>query len=109
MKVTTNLENLYNDIANLINESVGNSWIKSWVIAEMEDDNGELTGYFVSSEGSNEETFWTHEDLYAKFDELRRVFSDTEKGAWDKAVFTLSPDGEFSIDFEYKENSEKKL
>lgn len=96
---------LYDDIANKVAESIYESWIEALVTVYIEDDNANFVCRYIN-ESSDNNQFKVDFDTYMLFDELRNIYKVTEKGPWDKAIFKLLPDGEFTIDFEYKENSE---
>ena len=101
----SNADIIYSDIANKIANSINDSWTDAQVLVEIEDDNANFICRYANRHSENNQ-FKVDFDTYLLFDELRNLFKDSEKGPWDKAVFTLYPDGEFEIDFEYKEKTE---
>ena len=102
--MTEDLETLYNEIANDINDAIEDQWKKAWLEVEMEDDNGELTGKYIDND-SNEKYFECEYETYKRFRQLWENYKSLEKGPWDRAIFTLTPNGEFTIDFEYNDQA----
>ena len=98
------IDDIYKSIADNIVTNVPESWIKAQIIAERASNNA------LSLEGGYEDENDAFTSFkFRNFD--RRIFNDfhvlhqiTTKGGnnrWNRATFSLSNDGKFTIDFQW--------
>lgn len=100
------LEEIYQNIANLINESLDEPWVRAWVIARVESDNAEFEYMYQKSTDAQPSSFMrktdhTAADMYEDFDELRQIMSSSGQSPWKSATFALESDGTFKVDYAY--------
>src|SRR5215208_1670959 len=95
------LEDIYQEIADSIVESISDNWSKAIVTAEIEDDHGTLQCEYQKTSRSSFVSFDCEYKMYKAFKELRAVFQEEGKQPWSKAEFTLKSDGTFNLSFEY--------
>jgi len=99
--MTRIIEDIYQEIANGIVDAIDDDWTRAIVTAEIEEDNGALTGEYQKTPGGPSLDFSCGYEMYKSFKELRSAFSEEDKKPWYKAIFTLEKDGTFNLDFEY--------
>jgi len=102
------IESLYEHIAQQMVKGIPEAWNTATLTIEMaEDDNALLYGRYTPQNDPKEERNIEGLDytVYYAAAEIRRRLKNPEKVAWTKSVLTLSPDGDFSFDFEYPDSN----
>jgi hypothetical protein len=96
------LESIYTDIGRLIVEKLPKDWATAQVIAEERDEGvfdwrGEYN--FANEETSHQ--FVVGSQLMRLIMLVRLRIATSDKPAWRKATFTLKPNGQFDMMFDY--------
>jgi hypothetical protein len=100
------IEEVYQQIADLINATLDDTWSKAWIRARLHEDNAEFDLLYqkdVQSEPLqfNEAASPVIGKIYKSFKEMREMFKLSGKPLWHTATFTLESTGRFKLDFEY--------
>ena len=98
-------EKVYEGLGNYVADRAGDEWALAWLVAEIEfEDAGTTYGRYKTTMGATDEVhqFDTDHEAYHLFAELREATRHPEHGPFTQAVFTVSRDGAFTIDFEYE-------
>lgn len=115
---TTKMEQLYQKIAEKINDMIPSEWMRVTLYAEILDDSREV--YFFFNTHEDEEYIYSHDipehfqvsnriyknmllDLQDLFDELRDEFKKQSSDIWTNLTLNLDRNGEFSIDYDYED------
>ncbi|MCY8486949.1 antitoxin YezG family protein [Bacillus atrophaeus] len=115
---TPKMGDLYQRIANQINEIIPSEWENVYLYAEILDDSSEVYFYF-NIPGENEflyshnipEHFDVSEDIYddllielqESFEELRQEYNENNPQIWTNLTLKLDRTGQFSIDYNYED------
>lgn len=115
---TPKMGDLYQRIANQINEMIPSEWEKAYLYAEILDDSSEVYFYF-NIPGESEflyshnipEHFNVSEDIYddllielqESFEELREEYKENNPQIWTNLTLKLDRAGQFSIDYNYED------
>ena len=101
--MANSVEDIYQQIAGYIVESIDDDWSVAWVCAEMEeDDNGLTYDRYRTADSDGDLSFKAGHEVYELFDALRRMLKRPSEKPWRFAKFTPEPSGKFHIDFEYE-------
>lgn len=115
---TSKMEQLYQKIAEKINDMIPSEWMRVTLYAEILDDSREV--YFFFNTQEDEEYIYSHDipehfqvsnriyknmllDLQDLFDELRDEFKKQSSDIWTNLTLNLDRNGEFSIDYDYED------
>ncbi|KAF1677295.1 MULTISPECIES: antitoxin YezG family protein [Bacillus] len=115
---TAKIEQLYQKIAEKINDMIPSEWMRVTLYAEILDDSREV--YFFFNTQEDEEYIYSHDipenfqvsnriyknmllDLQDLFDELRDEFKKQSSDIWTNLTLNLERNGEFSIDYDYED------
>ena len=85
-------------------EAAGGEWESARVVAEIEDGvSGTLYGLYRYAEGGAARAgqFDVGSDVYLLFERLRALTEHPDRGPWTRAVFKLTRELAFSVDFDY--------
>lgn len=99
-------ERIYRELGQFVFDHIQDEWAMAWVVAEIEfDDAGTTYGRYKRTMESTSEVlqFDTDDKVFDLFDELRQALKDPQHGHFTQAVFTVSRQGKFTIDFSYDE------
>ncbi|WP_406621453.1 antitoxin YezG family protein [Bacillus atrophaeus] len=115
---TEKMGELYQKIAEQINEIIPSEWEKVALYAEILDDSSEV--YFFFTTPQNQEYIYSHshdipehfnvnEDIYDEllyelhdyFEELRNEFKTNNEDLWTNLTLHLERSGKFSIEYDY--------
>ncbi|MBY4605707.1 MULTISPECIES: antitoxin YezG family protein [Bacillus] len=115
---TEKMGELYQQIAEGINEIIPSEWEKVILYAEILDDSSEVFFYFNPPQSEDyiyshniPEHFQVSEDLYddlliklqEAFEELRKEYKETNLHIWTNLTLNLDITGQFSIDYNYED------
>ncbi|WP_395343508.1 hypothetical protein PN836_003545 [Ningiella sp. W23] len=101
------LEEVYQKIALNMHSNIVGDWISAYIDFEREADDsfGIKGGYILTNKQFN--SFKLRGFDREIFDDFETIYAITTKNAdsnWNRARFTLFPDGEFSIDFKWAQD-----
>ncbi|KUP43632.1 antitoxin YezG family protein [Bacillus velezensis] len=115
---TEKMGELYQQIAEGINEIIPSEWEKVILYAEILDDSSEVFFYFNPPQSEDfiyshniPEHFHVSEEIYEEllfdlhdlFEELRDEFKENNQDIWTNLTLNLGISGEFSIDYNYED------
>ncbi|MEH7690831.1 antitoxin YezG family protein [Bacillus velezensis] len=115
---TEKMGELYQQIAEGINEIIPSEWEKVILYAEILDDSSEVFFYFNPPQSEDyiyshniPEHFQVSEDLYDNlliklqeaFEELRKEYKENNLHIWTNLTLKLDRTGQFSIDYNYED------
>ena len=101
IRVLKDLAHLYEEAGNQIAVALPAGWKTAWVQVEMEEDNGSVACFYVTSAPSSKPAYCpTPMELYDIFKEMRQVAAANDE-AWTTATFILRSDGTFDIEYGY--------
>lgn len=95
-------EDVYQQIADLIHQSIPEDWEEAWAYAEMEEASGLTYGRYRKQGAKETCSFQTGHQFYHLFDTLRTNLKKPGFDQWTKAKFSLQRNGKFHVDFEYE-------
>ncbi|MCY8951431.1 antitoxin YezG family protein [Bacillus atrophaeus] len=115
---TEKMGQLYQKIAEQINDIIPSEWNRVVLYAEILDDSREVYFFFNSNE--SDEFIYSHDipehfqvseqiydDLLIKlqnlFDELRNEYKENNPEVWTNLTLKLESNGKFSIDYDYED------
>lgn len=115
---TKEMENLYREIAEYLNELIPVEWDTIWMYAEMLDDSASALFYFTVPD--KEEYYYSHnipeqfqvsEDIYdsllinlqRKLRRLREEYAEGTSDKWTTVTMKLTALGKMSINFDYED------
>lgn len=115
---TEKMGEIYQQIADGINEIIPSEWERVILYAEILDDSSEVFFYFNTPQ--NEDFIYSHnipehyhvsEEIYEEllfelhdlFEELRDEFKENNQDVWTNLTLNLEISGEFSIDYNYED------
>ncbi|AGF28724.1 MULTISPECIES: antitoxin YezG family protein [Bacillus] len=115
---TPKMGELYQRIANQINEMIPSEWEKVYLYAEILEDSSEV--YFYFNIPGESEFLYSHnipdhfnvsEDIYddllielqESFEELREEYKENNPQIWTNLTLNLDRTGQFSIDYNYED------
>ncbi|QPK89545.1 antitoxin YezG family protein [Bacillus velezensis] len=115
---TQKMGELYQRIANQINEMIPSEWEKVYLYAEILEDSSEV--YFYFNIPGESEFLYSHnipdhfnvsEDIYddllielqESFEELREEYKENNPQIWTNLTLNLDRTGQFSIDYNYED------
>ena len=102
------VEELYHILGEQVIKSIPEQWLEAWIEAEMEDDNGILTGAYIPKNNPEKINYFDPGyRAFLAFDELRSRFESEIGQPWSKAVFRLNSKNQFSLDFEYDDSRQE--
>ena len=103
-----NISKIYEEISlNMINNIVGETWAKAFLDVEYYGSDAlELGGGFDSADGVFTSFKFRNFDrkIVSNFHDLYKITAQSPKNDWNRAKFTLYPDGNFEIDFKWDQD-----
>ncbi len=94
------IDDLYLNIAKSLVQRVDEGWNKINVLTEHSEGSIEFDSSFTKENG--EQVYFDIDfNTYEKFEELHSITTENPKNKWNRARFTLEPDGNFDIEFEW--------
>ncbi|EKO3998121.1 immunity protein YezG family protein [Vibrio cincinnatiensis] len=94
------VDDLYLTIAQDIVDAIDDQWSSAIVVFYREEDAGEFECMYKKDGSDREHDFVVSYDAYKAFEELHQITTEHEHNTWNRAIFTLQPTGDFSIDFD---------
>ncbi|KAA9392172.1 TIGR01741 family protein [Staphylococcus epidermidis] len=117
------LNEMYQEIANKINEMIPTEWEKVYTIAYIGEEGGQVVFFYTKPE-SDELNYYTNipkdynvsremfrdlwSNLYDEFKKLRELFRESNQDLWTSCEFDFTNEGKLNVSFDYIdwENSE---
>jgi len=97
--MTRSVDEIYMNIGQNIANELENDWVEAVILAEVLDNAANFKGeYKIEAENKY---FEVYDDAYDDFEELQAVTTENGSNQWNRAKFTLFPDGNFTIDFKW--------
>ena len=100
--MTSEVETLYQRIAQSIANAIPELWETAWVTVEFEPGVISEAGGYTSLRDKTQHTFSTPNDIGDLFTRLRQLVKRDDRNIWSRARFVLEADGKFRIDFDYR-------
>jgi hypothetical protein len=97
------IDEIYLGIAQAIVDSIEGKWDVAKVEVEYIVNTAEFDCVYVDANSKAEKDFDVGYQMYKDFKELHGITTEGGSNPWNRASFTLNPDGEFSIDFKWDE------
>jgi hypothetical protein len=101
---TSTVEELYEKVGNIIVGSLNAPWDQANLYVEIEnDDHAEIYAEFIPSGKQVGQSLHLKQayELYVIFEELRKRIHKPGFAHWHKALFSITPDGNFDLRFSY--------
>jgi hypothetical protein len=106
---TSAAEELYQKVGDIIAASLDAPWDRADLHVEIEeDDHAKIYAEFIPSGKQVGQSLHLRQayELYVIFEELRKRIHKPGFAHWNKALFSITPDGDFNLRFSYP-NSEQ--
>ncbi|MBN1008240.1 immunity protein YezG family protein [Amphritea pacifica] len=100
MSVT--VDEIYLNIAQGIASAIEGDWEEAYIFSEILEDAANFKGEYTT--GSDKKYFEVADEAFDNFEELHRITTEGNNNKWNRAKFTLTPDGKFHIDFEWDQS-----
>ena len=97
------MNNNYEKIASLLLQQVSGGWNKIELNCEFFGDAAEFDIECEHSDGQVKDLHGGY-NLFKEFEKLYKVTTQNPKNNWNRAKFTLEPDGNFDIEFEWDQD-----
>ncbi|MBI1676275.1 antitoxin YezG family protein [Shewanella sp. NKUCC05_KAH] len=94
------VDDLYLTIAQDIVDAIDDQWSSAIVVFYREEDAGEFECVYKKDDSDSEHDFVVSYDAYKAFEELHQITTEHGHNTWNRAIFTLQSNGDFSIDFD---------
>ncbi|CAH7289013.1 conserved hypothetical protein [Vibrio chagasii] len=94
------IDDLYLTIAQDIVDAIDAQWSSAIVVFHREENAGEFECVYKKDGSDNEYDFVVSYDAYQAFEDLHKITTEQGHNIWNRAIFTLQPTGDFSINFE---------
>ena len=96
------IEQIYQEIAVSIAQSVPQDRTTAWVSVEVTGDSVyTIKGWYLGEEGGETRAFRVDGSVSRLFAQLRSLLKREGASSWLRAKFTLARDGEFELEFGY--------
>ena len=95
------IDEIYQKIAQDIVNAIDNEWKTAVMSVELLKDAANYKCRYLNSLNDKEEAFDPDPFSLDDFEELHEIMNAEGQHDWNRAVFTLYPDGKFNIDFKY--------
>ncbi len=95
------LNEIYESIAKTIIKELDNTWVKAVLNVEYHQDAAKFKGIYRIKNSNTDSYFKINHMLFDYFEELNLMTTQNQKNNWNRAKFTLEPDGNFDIEFEW--------
>jgi len=95
------IDDIYESLGEGIFDSVETGWIEATIDAIVFEDSVRCSGNYIPIEGASSISFSVSDDAFDDFEELHEITTEGDSNQWNRAKFKLTPDGKFSIDFEW--------
>ncbi|KAA2274873.1 TIGR01741 family protein [Staphylococcus haemolyticus] len=116
MEFEENLNEMYQEIANHINNMIPTEWEQVYTVAYIDKEGGEVLFYYTKPR-SNDLHYYTNipkdynvsekifsdlwGDLFGLFDKLRESFKEVNQEPWTSCEFDFTNKGKLKISFDY--------
>jgi len=95
------IDAVYESIAQNMADAIPRDWNSALLEVEFSDDSAEFDATFETLDGQSED-FDVEYQVFKDFKELHSIMTEeTDQHKWNRAKFKLTPDGKFSIDFDW--------
>ena len=98
------IDDIYLSIAQSIVDSIDEKWILAKIDVELVEDSAEFDCIYVKPDSKAEVDFEVDYQMYKDFKALHQITTEGNANLWNKALFTLKPNGDFNIDFQWDED-----
>lgn len=98
------IDQLYQQIADRLVDSLPPDWSEAWVSAAVQDDHAKADYDYRNQRGQEswfDPGFGVNGDIAGALIRMRRLMIDAGQPAWSRVRFTLQRSGKFHIDFDY--------
>ena len=111
-----NLNKMYQEIANKINEMIPVEWERVYTMAYIDEGGGEVFFNYITP-GSDDLHYYTDipkdynvserifdelsDELYENFDRLRELFIENNQEPWTSCEFDFNNEGKLNVSFDY--------
>ena len=111
-----NLNKMYQEIANKINEMIPVEWERVYTMAYIDEGGGEVFFNYITP-GSDDLHYYTDipkdynvserifdelsDELYENFDRLRELFIENNQEPWTSCEFDFTKEGKLNVSFDY--------
>jgi hypothetical protein len=98
------VDEIYTNIAQGVVDSINELWSKALIDLMIIEGATECNGsYFKNDIAEKAEDFEVADESFDDFEDLHDIMTSEGQNDWNRATFTLYPDGNFDIDFKYDE------
>lgn len=98
------IDEIYLSIAQAVVDSIEESWVLAKIEVAYFDDSAEFDCVYVRTGSKEEVDFNVEYQMYKDFKALHKITTENNSNLWNKALFSLKPSGDFSIDFKWDDN-----
>ena len=98
------VDEIYLSIAQSAVDAIDEDWEKLSINVEFLGDAAEFDCVYIASGSGRERDFSAGYQFYKDFKELFKIMTEEGSNLWNRAVFKLTPDGDFSIDFKWDDD-----
>ena len=116
MEFEEKLNEMYQEIANHINNMIPTEWEQVYTIAYIGEEGGQVV-FFYTKPGSDELNYYTNipkdfnvskeifrdlwSNLYDEFKKLRELFKEENQEPWSSCEFDFNNEGKLNVSFDY--------
>ncbi|WP_281649116.1 immunity protein YezG family protein [Parendozoicomonas sp. Alg238-R29] len=93
------IDEVYASIGQQIAGAIKDYWSEAWLFVEFFEDAANFKGEYDSD--SERKHYEVPDDVFDDFDVLYEITTEGGSNRWNRAKFTLYPDGKFNIDFQW--------
>ena len=99
--MTRTIDDVYESIAQNISSVIQGEWSNSVLDVEFNGDSADFDATFETFDGQKKD-FDVEYQVFKDFKELHAIMTaEGDHHKWNRATFKLTPDGKFSIDFDW--------
>ena len=99
------IDEIYTSIGQSIANNIpSESWEAAWINAKVIEDSTGVDGEYTEPNSSEVKYFEVDDSAFDDFEELHEITTEGGNNKWNRAKFTLSLTGKFSIDFEWDQS-----
>ena len=96
------IEELYQEIAKLMNAAIPEDWVRAWIKVEPAGESAlDMVGCYKKADSNESHSFRISPQIARDLSELRQRMKQPDTDPWRRAVFNLLPDGQFHLELDY--------
>ena len=99
--MTQEVEAILKEIGQYIARTIQDPWDRAWIEVEFQPGVIAAEGRYTATGVAKAHSFLVGGNVARRFARLRQLVKKDEVTIWEKARYTVHPDGEFRIDFDY--------